>query len=340
MLRWTFDDPLWLLGLLALAVVALLRYWRRVPVFVVPHAMEWRRTTFAVRPAWPLWCAYVGLALIFLAMARPQILELRERDKQPGYDIILAIDLSTSMYAEDFNRNGVTMNRLLAIKPVIEAFINQRPHDRIGVVAFAGRAHTFAPLTFDHDWLRRQTSRLSIGLIEDGTAIGDAIGVSLARLRQGQRNAVGEPRVGAFIVVLTDGASNRGSLDPRMSAELAKDEGVVIFTIGAGAEGQVPMPVYDYAGNRVGTEMRTSEVDNLVLRDIADATGGYFFRATDTTAVNQAFVGIDQATKVEFSAPPLQITHELFAWLAGASALCLAGAVLGTAAWAQKENFA
>lgn len=339
-MRWTLADPLWLLAWGALVVVALLRYWRRVPVFVVPHALEWRRSALTGRPVWPLWGAYGGLALMILALARPQIVELREREKRPGYDIILAIDLSTSMYAEDFNRNGVVMNRLLAIKPVIEAFINERPHDRIGVVAFAGKAHTFAPLTFDHAWLRKQTSRLAIGLIEDGTAIGDAIGVSMARLRQGRRTAGDEPRVGAFIVVLTDGASNRGSLDPRMAAELARDEGVVIFTIGAGAEGKVPMPVYDYAGNRVGTEMRTSEVDNLVLRDIADATGGYFFRATDTTAVNEAFVGIDQATKIDFVPPPTQITHELFPWLAAGSALCLGAAVWGTAVWARKESFA
>ncbi len=183
-------------------------------------------------------------------------------------------------------------------------------------MVFGGRAYTFAPLTFDHEWLRKQTARLSIGLIEDGTAIGDAIGVSLKRLREGwKKDEKGEPvsdRQGSFIVLLTDGSSNKGTLDPRQAAKLAADDGIPIYTIGAGAEGLVPVPMFDYAGKRTGTEMRESEIDQLLLRDVAETTGGMFFLATNLNAVKDAFAKIDDAQKIEFGAPPPLVSRELF----------------------------
>ena len=325
----TFHDPLWLMLLILLPAIAVLRRRRGVPAFVVPGADEWHAPRAAAFVWWPIACAYIGLVLLIAALARPQVLVPQEDNKRRGYDFIIAIDLSTSMYAEDFQRTGaagaVTTNRLQAIKPVISAFINRRPDDRIGIVVFAGRAYTFAPLTFDHEWLRKQTARLTIGLIEDGTAVGDAIGVSLHRLREGWKDKT-QKREGAFIVLLTDGSSNKGALDPRQAASLAAEEGVAIYTIGAGAEGKIPMPVFDSAGNRTGTEMLTSEVDTLLLRDVAETTGGLFFRATDTNAVREAFAQIDGTEKIELGAPPPMISHELFASfaLAGAGLLGLA----------------
>lgn len=308
----TFQDPLWLLLLLSLPVVAWLRRRRSVPALVVPNAHEWHSPVATSSAMWPIVCAYLGVGLLIVGLARPQVLVPLDEDKRRGYDFIIAIDLSTSMYAEDFQRGATTTNRLQAVKPIISAFINERPGDRIGIVVFGGRAYTFAPLTFDHEWLRRQTARLSIGLIEDGTAIGDAIGVSLRRLREGWRDAKGEPRQGSFIVLLTDGSSNKGSLDPRQAARLAADEGVAIYTIGAGAEGMVPVPTFDYAGNRTGTEMRESEIDSLLLRDVAEATGGLFFRATDSSAVRDAFARIDEAQKIEFAVSPPLVSRDLF----------------------------
>jgi Ca-activated chloride channel family protein len=321
-----FHDPWWLLLLLLLPVIALVRRQRSVPALVVPAAHEWHSATTTASASWPIWCAYAGIALLIVALARPQVLVPLEDQKRRGYDFIIAIDLSTSMYAEDFQRGATTTNRLQAVKPIISAFINERPNDRIGIVVFAGRAYTFAPLTFDHAWLRKQTARLSIGLIEDGTAVGDAIGVSLRRLREGWKDAEAQGRHGSFIVLLTDGSSNKGSLDPRQAARLAAQDGVAVYTIGAGAEGPVPMPVFDYAGNRIGTEMRESEIDSLVLRDIAEMTGGLFFRATDQHAVRDAFARIDQAEKVDFNAPPPMVSRELFHVfaLAGAALLGLA----------------
>lgn len=333
---WTFHNPLWLWLMLGLPLVMWLRRRRRSTVFVVPSADEWKMSVSDHSPPWPVACAYLGLALLIVAMARPQWLEPDEDARRSGYDLMIAIDLSTSMYAEDFRRGDVVTNRLQAVKPIIEAFINERPNDRIGIVVFGGRAYTFAPLTFDHAWLRRQTARLSIGLIEDGTAIGDAIGVSMARLSEGRKDDEEAPR-SRFIVLLTDGASNKGSLDPRQAARLAAMESVEVYTIGAGAEGEVPVPVFDYAGNRTGTEMRASEIDTLLLRDVAERTGGLFFRATDENAVEDAFAQIDAANKIEFDAPPPLISHELFQFFATAGIGLLGLASFGATRRTGKE---
>ncbi len=308
----TFHDPLWLLLLLSLPAIAWIRRRRSVPALVVPSAHEWHSPGATSSAMWPIACAYAGLVLLILGMARPQVLVPLEDHKRRGYDLIVAIDLSTSMYAEDFQRGATITNRLQAVKPIIAAFINERPNDRIGIVVFGGRAYTFAPLTFDHEWLRKQSARLSIGLIEDGTAIGDAIGVALRRLKEGRKEGQEPARQGSFIVLLTDGSSNKGSLDPRSAARLAAEDGVAIYTIGAGAEGLVPVPTFDYAGNRTGTEMRESEIDSLLLRDVAEATGGLFFRATDSNAVRDAFARIDDAQAIEFAAAPPLVSRELF----------------------------
>jgi Ca-activated chloride channel family protein len=323
-------DPLWLLLLLLVPVVAILRRRRAFTTVVVPGADDWfvlRKTP--TRP-WPIVCAYIGAVALIIAMARPQLLEPMRDYKRQGYDLIIAIDLSTSMYAEDFRRGDVVANRLQAVKPIIAAFINQRPDDRIGIVVFGGRAYTFAPLTFDHEWLRKQSARMSIGLIEDGTAIGDAIGVSINRLKEGRKNKdspVAGGRQGQFIVLLTDGSSNKGSLDPRQAARLAAVEGMPVYTIGAGAEGLIPVPVFDYTGKRVGTEMRQSEIDTLTLRDIAETSGGLFFRATDENAIEDAFAQIDADNKIDFDASPPLVTREMFYLFA------LLGTVLLAAAW-------
>src|SRR5690606_33992629 len=148
--------------------------------------------------------------LLAVALARPQQIDPTRQTRREGYDIILAIDLSGSMLAEDYVRDGRPLNRLQAIAPIIDAFIARRPDDRIGIVAFSGRAYTLAPLTADHAWLQRQVERLQVGLIEDGTAIGDALAIAARRLEQPARTADGA-RPGGFIVLLTDGANNAGA---------------------------------------------------------------------------------------------------------------------------------
>ena len=219
------------------------------------------------------------------------------------------------------------MNRLQAIKPVIEAFIEGRPADRIGVVLFSGRAYTMAPLTTDHAWLARQLERVKIGLIEDGTAIGDAIGVAVTRLDQAKRETNGK-RLGAFIVLLTDGANNMGSLMPMQAAGIAKARGIPIYTIGAGKDGVVPFPIFDDKGNKIGYRHILADLDENALRQIAETTGGRFFRAADSGTIESAFQAIDRSQKIEFQAKSYLITTELFPWVAIPGLVLLAAAAL------------
>lgn len=311
----TFHDPLWLLALLALPLAVWLRGRRGAPALVIPFAAAWHRPAFLPASRWPTVCALAGLGLLVGALARPQLIEDRREVTQHGYDLMLAIDLSGSMLAEDYERGGAVINRLQAIQPVIQAFITRRQTDRIGLVVFAGRAYTLAPLTFDHAWLGRQVERLKLGMIEDGTAIGDGLGVALTRLEQAGR-AEGATRKGAFVVLLTDGANNRGVLTPEQSTGLARARGIPVYTIGAGRDGLVRMPVFDDRGRRIGSRQVLSDLDEGQLRAMAGATGGRFFRAADSDTVKEAFAAIDRAQKIEFTAKSYLLTTELFAWLA------------------------
>lgn len=314
---------LWLLALLLIPAVIWLRGRRRVPVMLVPFAATWHRPSLASASRWPEILACVGLILLVVALARPQKVEDKREVHSQGYDIILAIDLSGSMLAEDYEKDGRSLNRLQAIKPVIQSFINDRPSDRIGLVVFSGRAYTLAPLTFDHDWLARQTERLRLGMIEDGTAIGDGLGIAFTRLDQAKREE-GNQRKGAFVVLLTDGANNRGVLTPLQAAEIAKSRSIPVYTMGAGKDGWVPFPVIDErTGERLGTTRRLSDLDEGALRQIADMTGGHYFRVDDVNAIQDAFKAIDKAQKIEFQAKSYLITTELFIWPATAGSLLL-----------------
>ena len=314
--RLAFHDPVWLFALLALPLIVWLRGRRSVPVLLVPFAAAWHRPSLVAPSRWPVVLAFLSLAALIVALARPQRVEDKREVRSEGYDIMLAIDLSTSMRAEDYEKDGEPINRLQAIKPVIQAFIERRTSDRIGIVLFAGRAYTMAPLTFDHNWLARQLARVRIGMIEDGTAIGDGLGVALTRLEQARRNSGGK-RTGAFVVLLTDGANNRGALKPEQAAELAKSRGIPVYTMGAGKDGYVRVPVYDDAGRRVTTRRMLSDLDEGQLRQISDTTGGKFFRVADTDTIESSFKAIDRAQKIEFQAKSYLVTTELFWWLAG-----------------------
>jgi len=322
--NYTFHDPWWLLALLALPLLMWVRGRRGAPVLVVPYAAAWHRPSLIPSSRWPAGLAGLGLILLIVGLARPQIVEDKREVKQQGYDLMLAIDLSGSMLAEDYERGGERINRLQAIKPIIQAFISQRTSDRIGMVVFSGRAYTLAPLTFDHDWLGRQVARLKIGMIEDGTAIGDGLGIALTRLEQAQREVAGK-RKGAFVVLMTDGANNRGLLTPEQATEIAKSRNIPVYTVGAGRDGLVPMPVFDDAGNKIGYRRALSDLDEGALHLISDATGGKFFRAFDVDTAEKAFAAIDAAQKIEFQAKSWLLTTELFHWcvIPGAALLFL-----------------
>jgi Ca-activated chloride channel family protein len=321
---WTLHDPWWLAAWLVIPLVAWLRTRRGSPVLVVPFAASWFKPGFATGSRWPAVAAGAGIMLIVFALARPQKIEDRREDRKEGYDLMLAIDLSGSMLAEDYERGGSSINRLQAIKPVIDAYISRRPNDRIGLIVFSGRAYTLAPLTFDHAWIRRQTERLEVGLIEDGTAIGDGLGVALSRLEQSSRGDAGK-RLGAFVVLLTDGANNRGAMSPQDAAAIAAARGIPVYTVGAGMPGYVRMPVLNERGEKTGRYRRViSDLDEGTLQAISKSTGGEFYRAMDTGTIETAFASIDKARKIEFQAKSQLLTREIFHWFAGAGALLIA----------------
>ena len=324
---YTFANPLWFLCLLALPLVAWLRGRRSVTAVILPFAGAWRRHSLISGSRMPVSLGFLAATLLAASLARPQKVETERHSKSKGYDIIMALDLSTSMYAEDYRRGREAINRLQAVKPLFNAFVKQRLNDRIGLVAFAGRAYTVAPLTFDHEWLNQQAERLSIGLIEDGTAIGDTLAVATSRLLEGAKERAGE-REGAFIILLTDGANTAGMLEPLQGMKLAKEAGIRVFTIAAGRNGIVPFPIFDNEGNRIGTDRRQMRIDPETLQTIADETNGAFFQADDTKTIEEAFKKIDETAKVEFEFSQFSIVTELFHYPLLASGACALLALL------------
>ena len=326
----TLHDPWWLLALAVIPLVAWLRGRRGVPALVVPFAAAWYRPSLATFSRSPVAVGVTGLALLVLALARPQRVDDKRQVHQQGYDLILAIDLSGSMLAEDNHRPGEGPNRLQVIKPVIQAFIQNRPNDRIGIVVFATQAYTLSPLTFDHAWLSRQIDRIEIGTIDaDHTAIGDGLGIALTRLEQAGREE-GNRRKGAFVVLLTDGSNNSGVLAPLQAAEIARARGIPVYTIGAGKDGYTFLPVRDERGQTITYTQIMADLDENTLTSISEQTGGRFFRARDAGTIESAFKSIDEAQKIEFEAKSYLLTTELFPWFAVPGILCvlLAGLVL------------
>ena len=329
-------DPLWLLALLSLPVAFGLRMFiSRAVVFLVPYAAAWHPVDSVSVRRWRDWVVLVGLAAVVFALARPQRLTVVREVKSSGYDIMLAIDLSASMQAEDYyDREGRGINRLRAIKPVIEAFIKLRPNDRIGAVVFSGRAYTLAPLSFDHPWLAERVGKLKAGALEEGTALGDGLALAISRLNLPGRMKEGK-RAGAFVVLLTDGASNGGEFTPSQAARLAREQGIPVHTIGIGQDGWVRMPKIDAKGDK-DFEMVPSDLDQETLWLVAQATGGGYYRAYDSRAVNEIFKAIDASQKIEYSVRSHQVVNELFYWAAGPGMLLMAAAGFG-GRWVERQ---
>ncbi len=324
------DSPIWLFALLLIPFAIWLRSRRSVPVLLIPFAAAWHRPSLAQISRLPALLACLGITLLTLALTRPQKVEDKREVRSQGYDIMLAIDLSGSMRAEDYERDGQRINRLQAIKPVIQAFINQRPNDRIGIVLFGGVAYTLSPLTFDHAYLQKQLERIRLGMIEDNTAIGDGLGVALTRLEQAKHQDGGR-RQGAFVVLMTDGKNRTGTLTPAQATEIAISRGIPVYTIGAGRDGLVPMPEIDDQGRPTGRYGRAvSDLDEGTLRQIANNTNGRYFRADDIRTTENAFAAIDRTQKIEFQAKSYLLTTELFHWPAipGLALLTLAALLL------------
>ncbi|MCX5713642.1 MAG: VWA domain-containing protein [Candidatus Omnitrophica bacterium] len=246
----------------------------------------------------------LAACLIILAIARPQSPVADSRIESEGIDIVLALDCSTSMLAEDFLLQGKRQSRIEVIKNVVKEFIKGRSNDRIGLVAFAARAYTVCPLTLDYGWLLDNLERVKTGMIEDGTAIGSGIATSLNRLRESKAKS-------KVVILLTDGRNNMGKISPLTAAEATKAMRVKVYAIGAGAKGLVPYPVKDFFGNTVYQPMQI-DIDEDTLSKIADITGAKYFRATDTESLKSIYREIDRLEKTPIEEKGYLEYNELF----------------------------
>ncbi len=245
-----------------------------------------------------------ALILIVIALCRPQQMIEESRVETEGIDIILAIDTSSSMLAEDFKLKGNRTNRLEAVKAVVKEFIENRISDRIGIIAFAAKAYTVSPLTLDYGWLVQNLDRVEIGLIEDGTAIGSGLSSSLNRLKDNEAKS-------KVVILLTDGRNNAGKLSPLTAAEAASALGIKVYTIGAGTKGYAPYPDRDLFGNKVYRRVQI-EIDEETLQRIADKAKGLYFRATDTDSLRSIYKEIDEMEKTEIEESGYIEYKELF----------------------------
>ena len=253
---------------------------------------------------------------LVLALARPQTGSAEEEITAEGIDIVLALDLSTSMLAEDLRPN-----RLEAAKRVAMDFIDGRRNDRIGLVVFARRGFTQCPLTLDYGILKNLLAEVQTGLIDDGTAIGMGLVTAINRLRESSAKS-------RIIVLLTDGRNNQGEIDPLTSAEMAHTLGIKIYTVGAGAKGLAPYPVQDPMFGRRYAQVEV-DIDEETLQETAKITGGLYFRATDTESLKAVYSEIDRLEKTEVTVTQFTRYRELFHFpLALASFLLLSELVL------------
>lgn len=246
-----------------------------------------------------------GMLLLILGAARPQIVQYEEPVEAMGRDIVLVLDISGSMRAEDFQPN----NRLFVAKQVVSDFIKSRTSDRIGLVTFAGQSFTQCPLTLDYDMLASLLEAVDFDMVEDGTAIGNALGTALNRLKESKAKS-------KIIILLTDGENNKGEIDPLTAAEMAKTMNVKVYCVGVGKIGGAKIPVYDrrwgkrYAVGRDGRPMLT-KLDEKTLKAIADTSNGQYSRATDPESLKEIYKRISEAEKSEVEAKRFMTFEEL-----------------------------
>lgn len=318
-------QPLWLLGLPLVALLAALRWTRlerRRPALAHSLALEPEAAGGRGGALWKLVLPealfIAGLVCAFVAMARPVVFQDKREMDSEGIDILLALDVSGSMRAMDLQPD-----RLEAARKVALDFIDGRPTDRIGLVVFAGEAYTQCPLTLDHALLKTLLEQVDSGTMSDGTAVGAALATGLNRLRDSEA----ESRV---MILLTDGENNRG-LDPRTALDLAVELGVRVYTVGAGSDGMAPIPVQTPFGSRV--RQVEVHIDEPLLLEIAEATGGRYFRARDLEELKAVYERIDELETSKITVTEYRLTEERwFPWLLAAALLLLVGR-LAAARW-------
>jgi Ca-activated chloride channel family protein len=308
MIRFLQPDWFWALTLLPLVVL-----WRgrRGPVAAVEYsdvslAREVARRTRS-RIGGIIWLLpIIAAALMIAGLARPQRTQSQTTVTANGIDIVLALDISGSMQALDFKVDNVRVNRVAIVKSVVSKFIDERPNDRIGLIAFAAAPYIVSPLTLDHDWLQQNLERINVGLGDDGTAIGSAIAAAVNHLRTTATKS-------KVVILLTDGVNNTGKIPPLAAAEAARALGVKVYTIGVGVRGKAPIPVRDQAG-RTHVVMAYVDVDEATLQAVADETGGRFYRATDTDSLQKIYEQINRYETSAQSVEKFEHVEELYRW--------------------------
>ena len=306
-----------LLWLLAIPALLLLHYlWMEIrgrrPHLRVSTAAPWLKggtSALAVIRHLPFALRLAALTLIIVAIARPRSSTEIEKIDTEGIDIVLAMDVSTSMLARDFKPD-----RISAAKDIAIEFIAERPSDRIGIVVFAGESYTQCPLTTDRATLINLMKEVQTGLIEDGTAIGNGLATAVARMKDSDAKS-------RVVILLTDGVNNSGEIAPQTAAEIAKTYGIRVYTIGVGANGMAPYPVMTPWGPDV--QQMKVEIDEQLLQNIADATGGRYFRATDNTKLSEIYSEINKMEKARTTIDSFPVYKELFGKYALAALICL-----------------
>jgi len=295
-----------LLWLMVVPAVMLLHYlWlelaKRHPHLRVSTAVPWmirRNPVMAVLRHVPFALRTLALVMVVIAIARPRSSSTVEKTDTEGIDIILAMDVSTSMLARD-----LTPDRISASKDIAIEFISQRPYDRMGIVVFAGESFTQCPLTTDRASLINLMKEVQTDLIEDGTAIGNGLATAIARMKDSDAKS-------RVVILLTDGVNNRGEVSPQMAAEIARTYGVRVYTVGVGKEGLAPYPVVTPWG--VEVQQVQVEIDEKLLSEIATSTGGRYFRATDNTKLAEIYAEINKMEKAKVSVDSFPIYEEKF----------------------------
>ena len=298
-----FPRLLWLLAVPALLLA--IYVWRclkgRRPHMRVSVSAPWLQKGNGALQALshlPMVLFTAAMVLLTVALARPRSSSQVEKVDSEGIDIIFAMDVSTSMLARDF-----TPDRISAAKDIAIEFISQRPSDRMGIVVFAGESYTQCPLTTDRATLINLMKEVQTDLIEDGTAIGNGLATAVARMMDSDAPS-------RVIILLTDGVNNRGEIAPETAAEIAKTYNVCVYTIGVGANGEAPYPVMTPWG--VEVRKMPVEIDEDLLKRVAEATGGRYFRATDNTKLSEIYSEIGRMEKVRTTVDSFPVYKELY----------------------------
>ena len=311
-MNFLYPNILWLMAIIPLIVLYYIFVARRkasLTVSTIGGRRAPRPFRYWLRPL-PIVLRMVAVALFIVALARPVNITEEHETTTDGIDIVMAMDISGSMLARDF-----TPDRLTSAKHLAAEFVANRRGDRIAVVAFAGEAFTQAPLTSDQAVVETMLSRLRSGVVEDGTAIGNGLATAVNRLREsGAKSKV--------VILLTDGVNNRGQISPLMAAEIARDMGIKVYTIGVGTRGRAPYPAVDMFGNKT-TVMADVEIDEELLREISSMTGGKYYRAVNDEALREIYAEINELETSKVQVTNYQTYDELFLMWVVLGLLCL-----------------